>query len=498
MKKALFILMCITVSLGMAAQTLVYTPALKIPANEAENQMPDVVLSWYAVTGSLTLQYQLQLDTSMNFNSSLLVDVTQTLITGYQTSNLLFNTTYYWRVRAIDGATSPWSEVWSFKTFEMISLFTPTNNKPDQEANVSLTWKNKVGTVTVSGLSFFKYQVDTSMNFNSPLFVEASVAGDVFTGTTKWLRFGATYYWRVQAGHSSDVSAWSEPYAFTVLDAVALSSPSNNAENQVLDALLKWKVVGGILSYDFQIASDENFNTLVFSGETDELEVNAQFLAFGNDYWWRVRSRHQFDTTNWSETRQFTAINTVILKSPSNEQVNVPLTPTMLWTLQTAIVGYQLQIATDMGFTNIFYDVKPIAAIVTTKVTRKMAINTVYYWRMRAFSDGGVMADTTAWSDPWKFTTTTPAGIDDHHVASLSIYPNPASGQAFVRVVAKEASEAQYIVIDLLGKKVLEQSFTVNLGENVQVLNLEKLRKGIYVIRLTINGETVNQKLIVD
>ncbi|NQV01157.1 MAG: T9SS type A sorting domain-containing protein [Bacteroidia bacterium] len=498
MKKALFLVIFAAVSLGMAAQTLVYTPALKSPANDATGQMPDAVLSWYAVTGTLNLQYQLQMDTSMNFNSALLVDVTQTLITGYQTSNLLFNTTYYWRVRAIDGTTSPWSEVWNFTIFNTVVLFTPTDGKQDQESNVNLKWRNKIGTVLISGLTFFNYQADTSMNFDSPILIEGTVAGDVFIGTTQWLRFGAQYYWRVQAVHSADLGDWSEPYSLGVLDAVTLNSPNDNAVNQVLDVLLRWKVIGGILSYGFEISSDENFNTLVFSGETDEIVVNAEFLMFGNDYWWRVRARHQNDTTTWGEPRKFTAINTVILRSPANDQLNVALTPTMMWTVQTGIVGYHLQIANDLGFTDIFYEVKPDAEEGETKVTRKMAGNTDYYWRMRAFSDGGALADTTAWSDPWKFTTTSPAGIDDQRVVSISIYPNPASGNAFVKITAKEAADVQCIVVDLLGKTVLEQQFSLNQGKNLQALNLENLRKGIYVVRLTIEGETVNQKLVVD
>ncbi|MFH1296322.1 MAG: T9SS type A sorting domain-containing protein [Bacteroidota bacterium] len=498
MKKVLFVLIFGAVSLAMAAQTLVYTPALKSPANDATGQMPDVVLSWYAVTGSLNLQYQLQLDTSMNFNSPLLVDLTQTLITGYQTANLLFNTTYYWRVRAIDGATSPWSEVWNFTVFNTVSLFKPSNNANNQESNAKLEWRTKVGTIDISGLTYFKYQADTSMNFNSPLLVQGTVAGTVFSVPTQWLRFGAKYYWRVQPGHSADAGGWSEPFTFNVLDAVTLNSPNNNVVNQVLDVLLKWKAIGGILSYEFEIASDENFNTLVFIGETDKIQVYAEFLMFGNDYWWRVRSRHQHDTTGWSDPRKFTSINTVLLKSPSNEQMNVALTPVMTWTVQTGIIGYQLQVATDLGFTDIFYDVKPDALESSIKVTRKMAYDKIYYWRMRAFSNGGALADTTNWSDPWMFTTMSPAGIDDPRVAALSIYPNPANGKAFVKVKAREAAEARCIVVDLLGQTVLEQTFTLNMGENVQVLDLINLRKGIYIVRLTINGETVNQKLIVE
>jgi uncharacterized membrane protein len=64
MKRAIFLLASMITGLGLFAQTLVYTPELKSPADDAVNRMPDVILSWYAVAGSLNLQYQVQCDTS--------------------------------------------------------------------------------------------------------------------------------------------------------------------------------------------------------------------------------------------------------------------------------------------------------------------------------------------------------------------------------------------------------------------------------------------------
>ena len=497
MKKVLFVLIFVVISLGLAAQTLVYTPSLNSPVDSATDQMPDVVLNWDAVSGSTNLQYQVQLALTPDFTSPI-VDVTQTLLTGYQTSMLTFNTMYYWRVRAIDGATSDWSEVWCFTVFNTVILYRPTNNADDQESNVNLQWRDKLSGIDITGVEFFHYQADTSANFDSPLLIAGTVDGDVFLVPTEWLRFGGHYYWRVQAGHSGSSGDWTEPFEFNVLDAVDLSAPANNATNQVLSILLRWKVVGGILSYNYEIASDENFSNLVFSGETDLLQVNAEFLMFGIDYWWRVRARHQNDTTNWGDPRKFTSINTVLLTTPSSNAVNVLTTPTMIWTAQTGITGFQLQIATDIGFTDLFYDIKPDSDVTSAKVTKKMEPLTDYFWRMRAFSDGGPTADTTDWSEPWKFTTGFAQGIGDQKAAAFRIYPNPANGQAFLKIQVQEAAEAQCKVIDLLGKTVLVQKFSLNIGENRQAINLDNVRQGIYIIRLTIDGRTMNQKLVVE
>ena len=498
MKKVLFSLLFVVISLGLAAQTLVYTPELLAPVDSATEQMPDLVLSWNAVSGTTTLQYQVQLALTPDFTSPI-VDATQTLITGYPTTNLLFNTVYYWRVRAIDGATSPWSEVWSFTIFNTVVLYKPSDNaSAAQDADVDLIWRDKLNSVEITGVTFFNYEADTSANFDSPLLIAGMVTGDVFTVPTEWLRFGGHYYWRVQAGHSGSTGDWAEPFQFDVLDEVELSSPNNDAEDQDLGVLLKWKSDGGILAYNYQIASDENFNTLVFSGETELIQINADFLMFGVDYWWRVRSRHQHDTTTWGEPRKFTSINTVELSAPSSDQTNVSTLPTMSWSSQLGITGFQLQISTDLGFTDLFYDVKPDAEVDDIRLTKKMAPQTDYFWRMRAFSNGGATADTTDWSDPWKFTTGWSIGIGDQKATAFSIYPNPASGNAFIKIHMDKATQAQCNVIDLLGKTVIQQELSLTTGENTQAINLDNIRQGIYIIRLTIGGVTVNQKLVVE
>jgi len=293
-------------------------------------------------------------------------------------------------------------------------------------------------------------------------------------------------------------SSWSDPFNFTVVNMVTLSSPTNNAANQMLDVLLKWKAISGILGFEFQIASDPGFTTLVYTGETVEIQANADFLLFGIDYWWRVRARHQGDTTLWGGPNKFTTINTVILKTPVNNAENVSTNPTLLWTAQTGIVGYELQVATDPGFTDIFYNVKPDATVSEMKITKKMAYTTDYYWRMRAFSNGTIMADTTEWSEPWKFTTQGPQGIWDNKTSLFAVYPNPATGKFFVKINVKETMEARCTVIDLIGKTVYQNTLTLNTGENVGEIMLDHVGKGIYIVRLTLNGETVNQKLVVE
>ena len=498
MKKIFLSLVTLLFATGLIAQPLVYTPTLKSPENEAELQMPDVTVSWFAISGSLNLQYQLQIDTTAAFNSTQLVNVVQTLITGYQTNQLLFGTKYYWRVRAIDGDTSYWSEVWNFTVFGSPELNKPSNNAVDQDANASLTWKPTIDNVTITGVQYYDWELDTSLNFNSPLFQQGSTTSTVFAHQTQGLRFGTNYYWRVRARHAKSTSAWAEPFKFTTLDKVTLQTPANNATNQMLDANLKWKAVGGAIAYTYEIATDEAFTNLVSETETDTNIVKADMLQFGIKYYWRVRARHLTDTTGWAVANNFTTINTVILKSPAEDELGVITNPVMQWTAQTGIIGYQLQIATDQAFVNPYIDAHPAADVTTYQVLKTLAAQTNYYWRMRSMSNGGVMADTTDWSEVWMFKTGFGTGIDDPSGYAFSLYPNPATGKTFLKMTLAEGTHVSLAVVDLLGKNVLQEEFELSAGYNVREISLGDLRKGIYVTRLTINGRTVNQKLIVE
>lgn len=497
MKKLLFIATLLVMGLGLLAQTDVYPPALNSPSDSATGQMPDVILNWHAVTGSVNLQYQFQMDTTADFNSPLLVDETFALLTGYQAHQLLFNTMYYWRVRAIDGATSDWSEVWHFTVFDMVTPLKP--NSPDQDADVELTWKDVVGSVDITGVDFFDYQVDTSLNFDSPLLVEGTVAGDVFKGSAEMLMFGAEYHWRVRARHGLDMSDWCIPVDFSIVDEISLSKPNNNAVDQELDVMITWDAVGGVVAYNYQVATDETFTNLVFNGETENDEISCEYLMFGHDYYWRVRARHLGDTTMWSEVRMFTTIDQVELKLPGDAQTGVALTPTLYWYDQTAATGYELQISSDMNFNTIFWDVSPLAGESDIRVTKRLNAQTTYYWRMRAFSDGGVMADTSGWTSPvWSFTTGWPQGVEDQQATSIRIYPNPASDVAWVQVKSQVRGTATLTMMDLVGKTVLSETLTIAPGEEVIPVSLENVRKGLYIVRLTVGEETINQKLVVE
>ncbi|MEI6456119.1 MAG: T9SS type A sorting domain-containing protein [bacterium] len=503
MKRIISLLFFLSFAISLMAQTDVYTPTLKTPEDSATNMVPNVILSWNAIAGSTGLQYQVQIDTSANFNSPLKVDTIQTLLTGFRTHELIFGQTYYWRVRAIDlGQTSYWSTVWSFVVFDQVTLSKPTNLQIDQVPDVNLEWKNTVSqdglNVAITGVKYWDYQYDSVETFNSPAFKEGTMPFATLKVATSNLRFGQKYYYRVRARHNLSTSSWCEPWGFTVVDKITLQAPNDAAVSQMMDAQIRWKNVTGILGYEYQLASDAGFSNVIVQSEVDTNQVKCSLLQFGQKIYWRVRARQLHDTSSWSNSRSFTVINTVVLKSPADAQQDVALKPSLLWTSQTGISGFELQIDSLNTFASPVVDAKIDPADVSYAVSKKLKNLKTYYWRMRAFSDGGAMADTSDWSAPWSFTTIGTQGIGDKDQASFTIFPNPASDKVTLKIESSEARTILVSIVDLIGKTIISREFQLFAGMNSNEIPLENINKGVYILRLTIGGQTLNRKVIVD
>jgi len=100
--------------------TLPLAPKLGAPNNNATNAFVNPFFQWYTACSART--YELQVSTSSTFATLALsrsgIDSTYHEIRSVATSNhLLSNTTYFWRVRAINSTgVGAWSTVWSFTT----------------------------------------------------------------------------------------------------------------------------------------------------------------------------------------------------------------------------------------------------------------------------------------------------------------------------------------------------------------------------------------------
>ncbi len=93
-------------------------PQLASPANGSTDQSLTDTLCWAASANAV--RYQVELSNSASFSSTIINDSTVTS-TSRITGALSANTTYYWRVQAVNSVgSSGWSSAWSFTTLSPV------------------------------------------------------------------------------------------------------------------------------------------------------------------------------------------------------------------------------------------------------------------------------------------------------------------------------------------------------------------------------------------
>ncbi len=286
---------------------------LYMPVDGATNVTLTPTLEWMAV--ATATGYEVEVSTENTFATTVFsgttTNLTQTL------SDLSYNTTYYWRVRALRGSEQgPWSEVWSFTTMMQpltaVVLYMPMDGATNVTLTPTLEW---MAVATATG-----YEVEVS--------TVSTFATTVFSGTTtnltqalSGLSYNTTYYWRVRALRGSEVGPWSDVWSFTTelppLTAVVLTSPANNATNVSVNPTLQWQSVATATGYEVEISTVTTFATTVFSGTTTNLYQSLSGLINNTTYYWRVRALRGSEQGPWSAVWSFTTIQQQTVGAPN-------------------------------------------------------------------------------------------------------------------------------------------------------------------------------------
>lgn len=327
-------------------------PTLVHPADGASTT--DVYFDWDPVPGAKT--YQLQVSPNGDWANNKTIDVT-VKSTRYAPPTTTNNGNYFWRVRAMDAASTqnygPWSEV---RVFEREWPGRPTLLAPADGDTIvpvpTFSW------TPVDHASWYRLQLSTDVNFGSGLFgcitnrttyTPYGLYNDGATGVglvqpggcgTINPTPGTTYYWRVQAldapvvnpgvdiyeppaqGTDGVIGLWSATRSFQHDPPAAL--PPDPAYPGYIDAddyltparclpgvctayeadtpVLTWNAVPGAAYYTVYVALDPNF-TNVYRVYTTTFTRLAPRNSWRDNqanqaYYWFVRPNVADDPTN--------------------------------------------------------------------------------------------------------------------------------------------------------------------------------------------------------
>ena len=117
---------------------------------------------------------------------------------------------------------------------------------------------------------------------------------------------------------------------------VELDSPSNNSQNRPIDGLeLEWELASNAtLGYEYEVALEDTFDTVVITGTTLELTTILSGLSYETEYFWRVRGVNECSSGTYDGFRRFVteaelATNDnqiqslMVYPNPANAQVTI-------------------------------------------------------------------------------------------------------------------------------------------------------------------------------
>ncbi len=363
-------------------------------------------------------------------------------------------TEYYWRVASLSSSNTFWSESRTFTTqASPLLLFVPPGESVCQEKQMILHWEEYDGAIS------YNVQIATNIGFSN--FITNTTAALSSSFTRLLPDNDAKYYWRISANYLNGgvncQTEWSEVRNYTTKIAPPNDpTPAQDSIGLPLVLDISWNNVTNGIFYNFEIASDDNFQNIVSSSYSIVSTSASVDLGtnFNSDYYWRVATIDDPGClSDWSSTFHFKTIaEKPILLEPENEAVCVPVNNAYFsWEPVSEANAYRLQISLDIAFNDTENNIANISS--TFRSTNLSDDVTTFYWRVRA-EDGVTIG---AWSDTREFKS----GIFDTEVIS----PANNAEEVYIEATLQWGSNSVYT------NNWLQVSPTVEFEESTLIFN---------------------------
>lgn len=374
--------------------TLPATPAVPVASSATTITQTGFTATWVAVAGATG--YQLDVASDVGFGSFVSGYTSKVIsnITSATVSGLSAGTTYYYRVRAFNsGGVSVNSN-----TSVLITL-PPSPAAPVATAATSVTQTSFSATWgTVSGATGYLLDVATNSGFTTFVagFNKLDVA-NVTSYAVSGLSAGTTYFYRVRGYNNGGTGTNSNS-----ITQMTLATPTATAATAITQTgfTANWGIVNGATGYQVDVATDLAFTSLVPGYSNVDVANVTGFavsgLTPGTSYYYRVRSYNSGTTSVNSNAITLVTLPPTPAVPVANPATAVTTTGfSVSWAAVSGATGYQLDVATDAGFTAFVtgYNNKNLGNVALSAVSG-LSAGTTYYYRVRAYNTGGTSVDS--------------------------------------------------------------------------------------------------------
>ena len=164
----------------------------------------------------------------------------------------------------------------------------------------------------------------------------------------------------------------------------------------------------------------------------------------------------------------------------------------------SGVSSYYYAIGTSAGSQNIISWTSNNLNLSATNTGLNLTNNQKYFIMVKAINGAGLVSDSTV-SDGVIYLT--PTGLEESSILNtLSVYPNPTSERATITIISSTNENVNYTLFDAQGKLIEAKKIVITTGINTLEINTNQLQlsKGIYFIKLVLEGKEISKKLIVE
>ncbi len=374
-------------------------PMLVSPAHLSTITEP--TLEWQSVPGAA--YYKVELSTVSTFNP--VAHVYDTYDTRITPSSAIENTTFYWRVSAVDAedhAGAP-SAGWSFvKNIPAPTLTSPANGSTITEP--VMVWQ------AVEGAAYYKVELSTVSTFNPVAHVYDTYNTEITPSSAIATN---TYYWRVSGVDAQDhIGPPSTFRTFTLNTPPAANDPPpvllTPTYGQMIssDPNFSWTRVVGAADYHLIVSKSNTYTPVYDSVYADYASYTPyvgtpiagdQDVYPNGTYFWMVEARNGSGgviATSLGGT--FTKQLALPLTGPA-DGATLTSDPTFQWTRVVGAHDYHLKVSKDPSlspnYDSAYIDYVSYTPYIGTPTagTQDVYPNGIYYWEVEARDHGGIV-----------------------------------------------------------------------------------------------------------